>query len=196
MKAWMLLVLMSAIFCMQGCVSTTMTAASTVYNRHSIQKTLNDQYIMLQAYQKLDIDNKQHAFKNANVSVAVLNGEVLLTGQVPEPWQSSQAEKIVTSIPKVTHVYNLLKLASPSSPLTRLSDAWLTTKIKSKMIASSDMDATQVKVVSENGAVYLMGTIPAEQAEVAVDIARNTAGVTKVVKMFSYITISKKPILS
>lgn len=178
-------------FMLQGCMSTTMTAASTVYNRHSIQKSLNDQYITLQAYQAIDLNNKKKEFKNANVSVAVQNGEVLLVGQVPQRWQLARAEELVSKIPNVKKVYNLLRLASPSSALTRLSDTWLTTKVKGKMIGSNDMDASQVKVVSENGTVYLMGTLPSREASAAVDIARNTEGVTKVVKVFSYITISK-----
>lgn len=193
MRTWMFACLVLSGILLQGCMSSTMTAASTVYNRHSIQKSLNDQYLTLQAYKKLDLNNKKKEFKGTNVSVAVLNGEVLIVGQVPQQWQISRAEELVHQIPDVKKVYNLLRLATPSSTLVRLSDTWLTAKIKGKMIASNDMDASQVKVVSENGTVYLMGTLPASEADVAVDIARNTAGVTKVVKMFSYVTITKEP---
>lgn len=192
MRTRMFACLVLAVFFLQGCMSTTMTAASTVYNRQGLKKTLNDQYITLQAYRKLDLDNKDKEFKNANVSVAVLNGEVLLVGEVPQRWQLSRAEELVSSIPDVKKVYNQLRLGAPSSALTRLSDTWLTAKVKGKMIASDDMDASQIKVVSENGTVYLMGTLLTKDANMAVDIARNTDGVTKVVKMFSYVTISKE----
>lgn len=185
----------SIIILLQGCMSAAMTGASTVYNRQSIKSTFKDQYITLKAYQKLELDNKQKEFANANVSVTAYNGEVLLAGQVPEQWQKERAEEIVSKIPDVTKVYNVLAISSPSSALTRVSDTWLTAKVKAQMIASEDMDGSKVKVVSENGTVYLMGVVLASQADVAVDIARHTAGVVQVVKMFSYLTITKKPLV-
>jgi len=183
------------IFLLQGCMSAAMTGASTIYNRQGIKSTFKDQLISLQAYQKLELDNNKKEFANANISVTAYNGEVLLAGQVPEEWQSKRAEQVVAALPNVTKVYNVLQISSPSSALTRVSDAWLTAKVKAQMIASEDMDGSKVKVVSENGTVYLMGVVIPEQADVAVDIARNTAGVGQVVKMFSYMTITKKPIM-
>lgn len=193
MKTRMFLCL-SVLLLLQGCMSAAMTGASTVYNRQGLKATFKDQYITLKAYQKLELDNKRKEFANANVTVTAFNGEVLLAGQVPEAWQKDRAEEIVKGIPDVTKVYNVLAIASPSSTLTRVSDTWLTTKVKAQMIASEDMDGSKVKVVSENGTVYLMGLVVASQADVAVDIARHTTGVTQVVKMFSYLTITKKPL--
>jgi len=62
------------------------------------------------------------------------------------------------------------------------------------MIASNDLDGSQIKVVSENGTVYLMGIVPPKEADVAVDIASSTEGVAEVVKMFSYMIITRKPL--
>lgn len=172
-----------------ACMNIATTGAQAVYNRHSIQKNLTDQYISMQAYQQLYEKTKQ--FKNTNISIATYNTEVLLAGQVPEAWQKDKAEAIVKNIPDVSEVYNLIAIASPSSTLTRISDAWLTAKVKAKLIASADVDATQIKVVTENGTVYLMGVLLPEQADAAVDIASNTEGVGKVVKIFSYVKIVK-----
>jgi len=183
---------------LQGCMSAAVTGAQTIYNRHGIEKNMKDQYIALQVHRKLEIDNKAGEFRNANMTVAAYDGEVLLAGQVPEVWQRQRAEELVKQIPDVKRVYNLIKIASPASTLTLLSDVWLTTKVKAKMIAANDLDGSQVKVVSENGTVYLMGIVPPEQAERAAEIASSTGGVRDVVKMFSYITISKqayRPIL-
>ena len=191
MQTRLVVVFVSLSLLLQGCMNAAVTGAQTVYNRQSLQKNFKDQYISLQAYQKINnVDNKE--FKNANVTVATYNREVLLTGQVPEVWQREKAEALVKKIPDVEKVYNLIKIASPSSTLIRISDAWLTTKVKAKLIASNDVDATQVKVVSENGTVYLMGILPPDQADAAVNIASSTAGVESVVKIFSYITISKR----
>lgn len=174
---------------LQGCMNVATSGMQAVYNRHSIEKNLSDQYISMQAYQKLYVDTKE--FKDANISIATYNGEVLLAGQVPLANQKAQAEAAIKQIGDVQEVHNLISVASPSSTLTRMSDAWLTTKVKAKLIASGDVDATQIKVVTENGTVYLMGVLPPEQAEAAVDIASNTDGVASVVKIFSYMRITK-----
>ena len=74
--------------------------------------------------------------------------------------------------------------ASSGSDVT--SDAWITTKIKSQMLATEDLKSGSIKVVTENGTVYLMGIVKHEQADIAVDIARQVSGVQKVVKIFQY----------
>ena len=189
-SAWLRMSLLMIIaVVLQGCVNAAMTGAQTVYNHKSIQKNLKDEYITLQAYKALNIDDKR--FKDANISIATYNGDVLLAGQAPEYWQRDSAEKIVKKIPDVTQVYNFVKVASPSSTLTRISDAWITTKVKSKFLASEDLDATQIKVVTEDGTVYLMGILTPDDASEAADIASETDGVLRVVKIISYMKISK-----
>lgn len=188
-KFYYIVIILFATYFLQGCVDVAMTGAQVVYNRHSIQKTLQDQYITMQAFKALNVDSDQ--FKDTNIEIATYNGEVLLAGQVPEMWQRNKAEEIVKQIPEVKRVYNTVTIAAPSSTLIRLSDAWITAKVKAKLIASNDLDATQIKVVTENGTVYLMGTIWPNEAEAAVDLSRDTDGVQKVVKMFSYLKIVK-----
>lgn len=173
---------------MAACADVAVTGAQAAYHHKSLQKSVNDQYISMQATHQLN----RPRFSNTNIDIATLNGEVLLAGQVPEEWQKQEAEQRISEIDGVNHVYNMLTIASPSSTLVRASDAWITAKVKSKMIASNELDATRLKVVTERGTVFLMGTLLPEEAESAVDIASNTDGVTSVVKMFSYMKITKK----
>lgn len=182
------LVTISILF-LQSCMDVAVSGAQAVYNRHNIQKNLSDQYISLQAYQALHVKN--HHFDDANLSVSTFNGDVLLAGQTPEAWQQKKAERLLKKIPDVKKIYNLTSIGSPSSLLTRMSDAWITTKVKAKLIASNDLDPTRIKVVTENGAVYLMGILPPDEADVAVDLASHTSGVQRVVKIFSYLRVSQ-----
>lgn len=172
-----------------ACTNVAMTGASAVYNRHGIEKNVHDQYLTMQAFKSLKV--KTDDFKNANITVATFHDEILLAGQAPETWQKEKAEAIVKKITGVRVVYNQIQLGSPSSSLTRMSDAWITAKIKTKMLASDDLDGSQIKVVTENGNVYLMGTLLPQEADAVVEIARTTSGVTSVVKVFSYIKITK-----
>lgn len=190
MRITIIIPLICSCLCLQSCMNVASTGVQAIYNRRSIEKTVNDQYITMQAHHVLHFKTKE--FADTNIVVTTYNGDVLLTGQVPEAWQKAKAEKLVKEIPEVTEVHNLITVQSPSSTLTRVSDAWITSKVKAKLIASEDVDATQIKVLTENGNVYLMGIVPPEDADAAVDLASNTDGVKSVVKVFSYITISKK----
>lgn len=188
-----LLRLVILVFFMQmliACTNVAMTGASAVYNRHGIEKNVHDQYLTMQAFKCLKV--KSDDFKNANIAIATFHDEMLLAGQVPEAWQKEKADAMVKKIPGVRTVYNQIQIENPSSSLTRMSDAWITAKIKAKMLASDDIDASQIKVVTENGTVYLMGTLLPEEADTVVDIARTTSGVASVVKVFSYIKITKQ----
>jgi len=174
---------------MTSCINVATTGAQLVYNRHSIEKSLHDQYLTRQAYQALYVDHKD--YQDSNIVITTYEGEMLLIGQTPSESQKIQAEEFIKKKAKVKQLYNLVEIRSPSSYLTRMSDSWITTKIKARLVASEDVEASRIKVVTENGIVYLLGTLEPEQATEAVRIARQTDGVRQVVKVFSYIKISK-----
>ncbi len=173
-----------------SCMNMAVSGAQAVYNHHGIQKNFKDQYTTFQAYRSLE--RQDPGFNKSNITVTTYNNEVMVAGQVPFSWQREQIDQILRGLPDVKQVYNLVQVSSPSSTLSRLSDTWITTKVKSKFIASDDIDATQIKITTENSVVYLMGILTPEQAKAAIDIASNTDGVTKVVKMFSYIKVTKE----
>ena len=78
-------------------------------------------------------------------------------------------------------------LAAPSSLLTRSSDSVVTGKVKSSLLADKLVDATRIKVVTENGTVFLMGLVTDAEGNRATEIARRVGGVQRVVKLFEYI---------
>lgn len=166
-----------------------MSGAQVVYNRHHIQKNLSDQYATLQAYQAINHDND--IFENTNIAITTFNNEMLIAGQVPKQYQKRKVEVLVKNATDVGEIHNALTISNPSSSLTRMSDAWITAKVKAKMLASDDLDASLIKVVTENGVVYLMGVVPPSEAQAAVTLASETQGVSRVVKVFKYIRISR-----
>ena len=78
-------------------------------------------------------------------------------------------------------------MAGKASFISRSNDAWIGTKIRTLLIADSDVPSRRVKVIVENGAVYLMGLVSQTEGDSAANLARNVSGVTKVVKVFEYI---------
>ena len=124
---------------------------------------------------------------NANLSVVSYNGVVLLAGQVASEAGRQQAEKVVQGVRDVRLVHNEITVSGPTSNLVRANDAWLTTKIKAKMVADNRLSANRIKVVTENGIVYLLGLVTDTEADHAVKLVRESRGVQKVVKMFEYV---------
>ena len=69
----------------------------------------------------------------------------------------------------------------------RSNDSVITSKVKGRFIDANKFNILHVKVVTENGIVYLMGMVKKQEASDATDIARTTSGVQKVVRVFEYV---------
>lgn len=127
------------------------------------------------------------ALKNSHISVVSFNGVVLLVGQVPSQELKNAATKAATQDSRVKTVHNELEIAGATTFLSRSNDSWITTKLKSLMLADKTVSGLRTKVVTENGVVYLMGLVTQDEAQKTVDLVSNSSGVTKVVRAFEYI---------
>ena len=84
-------------------------------------------------------------------------------------------------------VYNELTVGQKISIGQISKDSWITTQVKSKMLVDNRVKSTDVKVITENGQVFLLGSLTHSQADAAADIASRISGVQKVVKVFKYL---------
>jgi osmotically-inducible protein OsmY len=137
---------------------------------------------------KVNLNAADEQLKKAHINVVSFNGTVLMVGQVPSQEMKNLATRVArTSSSRVKEVYNELEVAGTTTFLSRSNDAWLTAKIKTLMLADSEVSGLRTKVISENGVVYLMGLVSQEDANKTVNLVSNTKGVTKVVRAFEYI---------
>ena len=124
----------------------------------------------------------------AHINVTSFNRNVLLTGEAPDAAAKAQIEMIVRGIPNVRGVVNEIQAAGVSSYTARGNDSYLTSKVKARFVDNGgNFSVNQVKVVTEGSVVYLLGLVTRKEAEAAVEIARTTGGVQKVVRVFEYI---------
>ena len=123
----------------------------------------------------------------AHVNVTSYNRVILLTGEVPTEAQRTEAEKLTREVTNVREIHNALVVGPASSIGDRSNDTYTTTKIKTRFVSENLFPANIVKVVTEAGTAYLMGIVSEKEANDAVEVARNTEGVSKVVKVFEYI---------
>lgn len=136
----------------------------------------------------VNMRSQEPAFKQSNFRVVSHNGVVLLIGQVESDFLRAQATEIASEASaKIKRIHNELEVAGKTGFLSRSNDAWIATKIRTLLIAESDVPSSRVKVIVENGAVYLMGLVIQSEGDSAANLARNVSGVTKVVKVFEYI---------
>jgi len=190
MKQLCIALFTTALLLLSGCSSLLASVQSGPIEEDQGERTLGrwieDDSIETKAL--VNIHAADEAFADSHVSVVSYNGYVLLAGQVPTAALKSQATDVVRKIRGVRRIYNELEIAAPSSGMTRTSDAWITAKVKSFLLADAQIEGYRVKVVTENGVVYLMGLATNAEAERIVQEASGVSGVQKVIKLFELIT--------
>jgi len=136
----------------------------------------------------VNMRSQQPAFKKSRLQVVSYNGVVLMVGQVATEALKNEATEIASQAStKIKRIHNELEVTSNTSFLTRSNDAWIGTKARTVLMTNDDVPSSQVRVITENGAIYLMGLINQTQGDTAANLVRNISGVSRVVKVFEYI---------
>lgn len=131
---------------------------------------------------------KEHLGERVHVTVSSYNRQVLLTGEVPSLQDRQLAEQIVARVENVRSIINELGVLGNSTLMQRSSDALVTGRVKAGLVDARDLQSNAFKVVTERGTTYLMGRVTMAEADVGTQIARNTSGVQKVVRVFELIS--------
>ena len=100
-------------------------------------------------------------------------------------------EKIVSEVPNLKSISNELQVAGISSLGARSNDSYITSKVKARFVDASKFAVNHVKVITEAGTVYLLGWVTRQEADAAVEVARTTGGVLKVVRVFEIVSPEK-----
>ena len=171
---------------LQGCMEMALVGAGAAViafeDRRTTGAQIEDRGIELRTGNRVD----DRYGDRVHVNVTSYNRYMLLTGEVPDEATRAEIEKLARGVPNVLGVTNDLQVAGKSSMGSRSNDSYLTSKVKTRYLDSGKFNAIHVKVVTEAGVVYLLGLVTEKEAEDAVEIARTTGGVRKVVKMFEY----------
>lgn len=144
---------------------------------------IEDQGIEIKAEKNI----KDQLGDKIHVNVTSYNRNVLITGEADDEATKAKAEAIVKAVDNVKHVTNELAIDMKSTISNRNNDAYVTSKVKARMLKEGRFPANYVKVVTESSVVYLMGLVTKQEAQDAVEIASGTDGVYRVVKVFEYI---------
>lgn len=174
---------------LSGCISSIWTGANFIYDRHSVYNSFSDIDIYQMAHHALYKDNY---FKCAecHLDLAVFNGDLLLAGHVETAEMREEAYRRVMTHPDYRRLFKKISIEPIRTHIAR--DAWITGKIRSKIVADAEINPHSFKVVTSDQVVYLMGDVMPDQAEWVISIARETNGVKRVVTLFKYYHLSDK----
>lgn len=189
MKTAKSLTLAATLLCLSACTTiidtTTNQPIETDPGERSFGTYLDDQ--RLEVIASVNINKADPELRLAHVNVTSFNNIMLLTGQVPTEALKALAQQTTEKINNVEKVYNELQIKGNTALLVRTNDSWLSTKVKAVFIADDIIDSSKVKVIVEDGVVYLMGLLTQTEADYVTGVASTIVGVQEVVKVFKYI---------
>ncbi|WP_323125185.1 division/outer membrane stress-associated lipid-binding lipoprotein [Pseudidiomarina terrestris] len=167
--------------CAAALVGATAIGISSATDSRTVGTQVDDQAIEIKVITKLKSEER---LSDTRIQVVSFNRAVLLLGQVPHSGLAELAAGLARDVEGVQRVHNELRTGPVISFKTISNDSWLTSKIKAKFVTDETVEANKIKVVTENGEVFLMGLVSREMARAAIDIARNTNGVERVIDAF------------
>jgi osmotically-inducible protein OsmY len=178
--------LLAIIFLLKGCagvvIGSAATSAMVANDPRTTGTVIEDQSIEIKTTNLL---RKNKALVDGSrVSVTCYNERILLTGQARNEKTRSNIADLVKRVEKVRQIHNEIVVSAPISMLARANDTYLTTKVKSRLLARKELRVGHIKVVSEDGVVFLLGLVDIPTENAISKIARTTRGVKKVVTLF------------
>jgi osmotically-inducible protein OsmY len=184
MKFLAVLISLAATLLLAGCPAAIIGGGAVAYGTIEDRRTSGTMIDDDSIESRISRSVRERYGENTHVNVTSFNRSVLLTGEVPEDARRTEIEKLAQGAGNVRNITNELQVGAPSSLGARANDSYITTKVKGRILDSNKVNPIHVKVVTEAGVVYLMGIVTEQEAADAVDVARNTGGVVKVVRIF------------
>jgi len=173
-----------------GCITALVAGAAIVtvdilHDRRSAGEYVDDSTIELTA--KNYLVSKSDLRAAAHVQTTSWNGILLITGEIDDEPMKQQIIEKLGNIDGVRQLVDETTITGKTAMLARTNDAWITSKVKSRLLVKTGLDANRVKVVTTRGSVYLMGIVSEQEADKATELARQIKGVARVVKVFEYL---------
>ena len=125
------------------------------------------------------------------VSLSVVEGRILLTGQVRLPRMRIDAVRLAWKAKGVREVINEIKVTDEGGIISYARDSWISTQLKSKLLFDKKILSINYSIETVNGAVYLMGIAQNQQE---LNRVTNHARTLKYVKrVVSYVRLKTDP---
>lgn len=192
MKKLLLLLLLNSLL-MAGCSTIAtdgveITEQSLSHDRRTREAILIDKDIETEAYSELNSDDD--LLNQCHFTITAYNGAVLVTGETPNEELRKKIISTVQVVPNVKLIHNNLIIGYPNDSSSRINDKYITDTVKkalNQIRTIPDFDPSMVKVITENGTVYLMGLVHRDEGTVVINVARLQPGIKQIITVFEYI---------
>lgn len=124
------------------------------------------------------------------IFVEVVNGNVLLTGEIENESARQRATEIVASFPEVRKVYDYLQISTPLSHSYTLQEQYLKNRIEARLLIDRSVNSRQVTIVVRRGIVYVMGNPDPQTSANVLKILSYRQGVLGVEMLFDQESVS------
>ncbi|EAP91703.1 MULTISPECIES: BON domain-containing protein [Vibrio] len=172
---------------LSGCagifIAGAATTANLVTDTRTTKQIWNDNNI---EFEVAAITNKQPYRGNVRITASSYRGSVVLMGQATTDSERRAFENQAKEVAGVESIHNQVRVKEPLTISAISNDSWITTKVKSALLANADLNGIKVKVITEDSEVFLLGLVSREHADIATEVARNVSGVKQVIRAFEY----------
>lgn len=151
---------------LSGCLPTLVvsgatTAGTVAAQERSAGNAMDDTGIKLTIYNLYIRKDFKDLFKN--VAIRVVEGRVMLTGNVDQPETKVEAVRLAWLAKGVKEVINEITINDQSGILNYARDGWIATQVRAKLLFEKDVRSVNYSVEVVNGVVYLMGIAQSEE---------------------------------
>lgn len=155
-------------------------------SNRSLGNKIDDQFVEPKVAGEISRAHPDLTSPTSHIVVTAYNGVILLAGQTPRAELKERAGQVANQVPGVKKLHNELQVMPPSSGLARSSDALITSKAKTLLLADNQVPSAKVKVVTENGVVFLMGLVTRAEGAATTRVVQGISGVQKIVQLYQY----------
>ena len=181
-----------------GCATNYLTNSTEgTYGVPATERTIPQRLLdrSIEHTAKVNIYGLQEGLQqNSRISINSFYSEVLLLGEVPSEDIKTQIEKVVGSMPDVSRVYNERKVSGSKGYSATVHDGYITSKLLARVTANNGIKSSQIKIITNDGVVYVMGRMTPSQQSLLIDMANNTVGITELVLLTTLMNEQGTPI--
>ena len=164
-----------------------LTEQTSKPDRRSHEVISTDKIIETEAAAELNSDDE--ITSQSHITINAYNGAILISGETANEALKNKIVSVVQVIPNVTLIHDNLLIEPPSDANSRANDQLITDTIKtalSQIKSLPDFDSAMIKVVTENGTVFLMGIVRRDEGAIVIKITRLQPGVKQIITLFEY----------
>lgn len=169
---------------LQGCFPAVATGVAvgvmSAHDRRTTGVQTDDESAEWKAANRMPAQYRE----TSHVNFVSFNRAMLISGEVPSEEARQAIAQAAAQVEGTRNVYNELIVGPASSLGSRSTDAYITSKVKARLVDTQQVSANHIKVFTERATVYLMGLVSDREAKAAIQVARTTDGVKKVVNLF------------